>query len=105
MINDIPQFCIETFVNKFKTYPSLCLVEPPYTPDNFIEKSMKRYYTIWEVKKVLGSGEVIYSDVLLEYDPTGILFYIKDNSTIFILSKNDKSNIVDFTIHNLKKNK
>jgi len=103
MINDIPQFCIETFVRKYKTYPSICLVEPPYKPEDFIEKAINKYHKLWEVKKVDSDGNITYNDILLEYDATGILFYIKHGNTIFILSGNDKSNIVDFTIHNLKK--
>lgn len=103
MIDNIPKNCVDIFVERFKIFPSICLVEPPYDPENFIEKALTKYHKLWEVKKINSEGILTYCDILLEYDPTGIMFYIKDNDIIFILSKNDKSNIVDFTIHNLKK--
>ena len=103
MINQIPTHCIETFVRKFKNYPSICFIEPPYRPENFINQSIKKYHKLWEVKKVNSEGNVTYIDLLLEYDATGILFYIKEETSIFILSGIDKSDIVNFTIHNLKK--
>ncbi len=105
MRNEIPLHCIDSFMKKFGSYPSICSVEPPYTPEDFIVKTIHKYHKLWEVKTVNEDGNITYLDVLLEYDPTGILLYIKDNSHIFILSGVDKSNIVDFTIHNLKKNK
>lgn len=105
MVENIPLHCIDVFVKKFGVYPSVCLVKPPYNPENFIDKSIEKYYKLWETKTIESDGKISYSDILLEYDPTGILFYIKGGTDIFILSRIDKLNIVDFTIHNLKKRK
>jgi hypothetical protein len=105
IIDEIPQVCIDIFIKRFATYPSISIIEPPYRPVDFIEKSIKKYLNLWVVKKVDSEGGVTYNDVLLEYDSTGILFYIRNSDLIFILSRNDKSDIVDFTIHNLKKTK
>lgn len=103
MFNEIPRHCIETFIRRYNSYPSICLVEPPYNPEDFIQKSINKYHKLWDVKTVGEKGDITYVDVLLEFDSTGILLYIKDNSRIFILSGIDKANVVDFTIHNLKK--
>jgi hypothetical protein len=105
MIDEIPQICIEIFIKRFTRYPSITKVEPPYRPEDFVDKTIKKYNILWEVRNVDSEGSITYNDVLIEYDSTGILFYIKNGNLIFILYSNDKSNVVDFTIHNLKKNK
>lgn len=102
-MNIIPQHCIDTFIKRYNQYPSISIIEPPYNPDGFIDKALKKYHKIWYIKNIDENGNTIHKDVLLEFDPTGIFLYIKDEEIIFILSGIDKSNIVDFTIHNLKK--
>jgi hypothetical protein len=103
MVNNIPENCILTFSKKFNEFPSIYCIEPPYKVDNFVKDVITKRHKLWVTKKITPEGESFFSDVLLEYDPTGILFYIKDETTIFVLCVINKMDIVDFTIHKLKK--
>jgi hypothetical protein len=103
MTNQIPENCFDSFIKKFNEYPSIFIVEPPYRIDNFIKDALLKRHKLWVVNKIDSNGGSIMTDVLLEYDPTGILFYIKDELTIFMLCSVNKIDIVNFTISQLKK--
>ena len=63
MINEIPTHCLDTFVRKFNNYPSVCFIESPYNPEDFIKKTIAKYHKLWEVKKIDSKGNLKYIDL------------------------------------------
>jgi hypothetical protein len=101
-MKEIPQHCIDIFKEKFNTYPSTVEVHININNDNF-KKILNKSHLLWYEDYFNEFGEVIPKNKLYEYDSTGILIYIKEECNIFIMTKVDKKNIVDFTLQQLKK--
>jgi|LauGreDrversion4_2_1035121.scaffolds.fasta_scaffold83948_2 hypothetical protein len=99
----IPQHCLDIFINRFGSYPSITEVHPPFA--SAMEKRIfgDKYHTIWYDRIVDKDGIKTDRKIFKEFDSSGIFFYINDEDVIFILSVNGKKDIVDYTIHELKK--
>jgi hypothetical protein len=101
-MKEIPKHCIELFREKFNTYPSTVEVHISINNDNF-KKILNKSQLLWYEDIFNDNGEIKSKNKLFEYDSTGILIYIKEECNIFIMTKVDKKNIVDFTLQQLKK--
>ena len=98
----IPQHCIDLFKEKFNTYPSIVELVISIYDDNF-KKILNKSHLLWFEEVFDENGETKPKNNLYEYDSTGVLIYIKENCNIFIMTKVDKKNVVDFTLQQLKK--
>lgn len=101
-MNEIPQHCIDIFKEKFNIFPSIVDVHISTYNDNF-KKILNKSYLLWYEEVFKENGQIIFKNKLYEYDSTGILIYIKENCNIFILTKVDKKNVVDFILQQLNK--
>lgn len=98
----IPKHCINIFRERFNSYPSIVDVHISTYDDNF-KKILNKSHLLWYEDLFDDNGETKSKNKLYEYDSTGILIYIKEECNIFIMTKVDKKNIVDFTLQQLKK--
>ena len=101
-MREIPQNCIDIFKEKFGCYPSLVEYSPELEK-NEIDKLLSKSHLIWYQDCIDTKKETVPRHKLYEYDSTGILIYIKYVGKIFILTKVEKKNLVDFTIQTLNK--
>ena len=101
-MKEIPQNCIDTFVEKFGTYPSVIELSPLLSSEDvnsFLRKSHLLWYEDWmDIDYLVRPQHQLY-----EYDSTGILIYQRLNTNIFILTKADKKNAVDYLLLQLKR--
>jgi hypothetical protein len=101
-MTEIPQHCIDTFKERFKCYPSIIQLYPTMSnedTDKFLNKSL----LLWFDYFVNNEHDIVYKDRLYEYDATGILILRKSQTKIFILTRVDKQNVVDFLLLQLKR--
>jgi hypothetical protein len=68
-----------------------------------IDKLLIKSHLIWYQDYVDEKKDIIPRHKLYEYDSTGVFIYVKYVGKIFILTKVDKKNMVDFTIQQLKR--
>ena len=101
-MKEIPQNCIDIFNNKFGYYPSIIKVSLSIS-DNDIKKLLSKSHLLWYEDVLNEFGEIIPKNRLYEYDSTGILIYLKDDVNIFILTKVDKQNVVDYLLLQIKR--
>ena len=101
-MNEIPQHCIDLFKERFKSYPSVIEVQPTMDEDN-TDKLFGKTHLLWFDYFVNDEHKIVYKDRLYEYDSSGILILRKSHTKIFILTKVDKQNVVDFILLQLKR--
>jgi hypothetical protein len=101
-MNEIPQHCIDTFKERFKSHPSVIEVQPTMDEDN-TDKLFGKTHLLWFDYFVNDEHKIVYKDRLYEYDTAGVLILRKSKSKIFILTKVDKQNVVDFILLQLKR--
>ena len=101
-MKEIPQNCINIFKERFGVYPSIIEVIPNMTKEN-LDKFLSKSYLLWYEDIVNIDYEVKPQHKLYEYDSTGVLIYRKSELGIFILTKVDKKNVVDYTLLQLKR--
>ena len=101
-MKEIPQNCIDTFKERFGTYPSIVEVYSDRSNED-TDKLLSKSLLLWFDYFVNNEHETVYKDRLYEYDATGILILRKSRTKIFILTKVDKQNVVDFILLQLKR--
>lgn len=101
MEEKIPNHCIESFVKRFNVYPSIIELTIPLRDvknSGFLKKSE----TLWFSGKVNEKNEILAEKELIEYDSTGILFYMEGENKLFILTTIGRQDVSKFTVHKLK---
>ena len=101
-MKNIPQNCIDTFKERFGSYPSVIEISPSMTNDD-TDKFFGKAHLLWSNYFVNDEHKIVYNDRLYEYDSTGILILRKSETKIFILTKVDKQNVVDYILLQLKR--
>ena len=101
-MKEIPQNCIDAFKERFGTYPSVVEVYGEMSNEN-TDKLLSKSLLLWFDYFVNNEHETIYKDRLYEYDATGILILRKSKSKIFILTKVDKQNVVEYLLLQIKR--
>ena len=101
-MKEIPQHCIDFFKERFNSYPSIVEIGGNMSKED-INKLLNKSHLLWYEDFVNENYEVKPQHKLYEYDSTGVLIYLKSGTNIFILTKVDKKNMVDYTIQQLKK--
>ena len=101
-MKEIPQNCIDAFKERFGTYPSVVEVYGEMSNEN-TDKLLSKSLLLWFDYFVNNEHETIYEDRLYEYDATGILILRKSKSKIFILTKVDKQNVVEYLLLQIKR--
>lgn len=97
-INMIPQHCIDLFFKNFNCYPSIIEYNGVTNANKFLEK----YRLVW-FKNIIDNVGVKPLESFYEYDSTGIMVYLNQEGTIFILTTVDRKNVSEFLINSLKK--
>jgi hypothetical protein len=101
-MKEIPQHCIDTFKERFKCYPSIIEVSPTMNEEN-TDKLFGKSHLLWFDYFVNNENKIVYRDRLCEYDSSGVLILRKSNNEIFILTKVDKQNVVDYLLLQIKR--
>ena len=101
-MEEIPQNCIDIFKGRFNSYPSVVKVIPTMTKEE-TDKFLSKSYLLWYEDFVDIDYNIKPQHRLYEYDSTGVLVYLKSETNIFILTKVDKKNMVDYTLQQLKR--
>lgn len=101
-MKEIPQHCIDLFKERFGSYPSMIDYSPVLDKSD-VDRLLSKSHLIWYQDYVDNKKDIIPRHKLYEYDSTGIFIYVKYIGKIFILTKVDKKNVVDFTIQQLNK--
>ena len=101
-MTEIPQNCIDTFKERFKSYPSIIQLYPTLSNED-TDKLLNKSLLLWSNYFVNNEHDIVYKDRLYEYDVTGILILRKSETKIFILTKVDKQNVVDYLLLQLKR--
>lgn len=98
----IPEHCIEIFKKRHNQYPNLISVNQEYIKidlDKFLSKSTD----VWTNTRINAEGKKNVVERFTEYDSSGIMIYIKEGQSIFILTRGDRLNVAEYMISNLKK--
>ena len=98
----IDERIIRIFKERYKVEPSILYFENEKIDKEKIEKFLNKSYLIYVNKEVI-DHKIVEVDRLVEYDPSGILIYIKGGINIFIFTTVDRLNVAEFTLHNLIK--
>lgn len=101
MEDKIPSHCIDSFIKRFTVYPSIIEMMVPLR-DVINSGFLKKSQTLWFSGQLNEKGNVIPSKELIEYDSTGILFYMEGEDKLFILTTIDRQDVAKFTAHKLK---
>jgi hypothetical protein len=101
-MKNIPQNCIDTFKERFGSYPSVIEIFPSMTNDD-TDKFFGKSHLLWFNYFVNDEHKIVYNDRLYEYDATGILILRKSETKIFILTKVDKQNVVEYMLLQIKR--
>jgi hypothetical protein len=101
-MTEIPQNCIDTFKERFRSYPSIIEVYPSMSKED-ADKLFNKSLLLWFDSYLTNEHESLYNYRLYEYDVTGILILRKSDTKIFILTKVDKQNVVDYLLLQLKR--
>ena len=101
-MKEIPQNCIDTFKERFGSYPSIVGLYPSMSKED-TDKFLSKAHLLWYEDFVNVDYDIIPQHRLYEYDSTGVLIYRKSEQEIFMLTKVDKKNVVDFTLQQLKR--
>jgi hypothetical protein len=101
-MKEIPQHCIDIFKERFGCYPSIVDIYPNMEKE-VVDKLITKSHLLWYEDFITIDYDVKPQHSLYEYDSTGILIYRKTEGHIFILTKVDKKNVVDYTLQQLKR--
>ncbi len=101
-MKNIPQNCIDTFKERFGSYPSVVELHPELSLE-LLNKFLNKSHLLWYEEFMNSDDFIIPQHRLYEYDSTGILIYRSYETKIFILTKVDKKNVVDYTLQQLKR--
>lgn len=101
-MKEIPQHCIDTFKERFGVYPSIVELVPTMS-NNDTDKLLNKSLTLWFDYLINNEHKIVYKDRLYEYDATGILILLKSQTKIFILTRVDKQNVVDYLLLQIKR--
>jgi hypothetical protein len=100
----IPQHIIDLFSVNQNAYPCISYIK--IKDKSILTKLLSKSTTIWYMADE-NQGKQIMVEEYLVYDSTGIDVYHKLDENggheLFILSKIDKRDIVDFTLYTIKK--
>lgn len=99
----IPEHCTNIFKEKFGVFPSITKIEPPFNTKLHDRILSDKYHTIWYERFIDSESFIHDTNLLKEFDSSGILLYTNEEGYIFILSMTSKQDIVDYTIQQLKK--
>ena len=104
-MDNIPQHIIDLFRSNNSTlFPCISYIEIPHK--DILTKLFSKSEIIWYYSNENQSKKILIETYLV-YDKTGIDIYYKLNEKkiyqVFILSKIEKRDIVDFTLHYIKK--
>lgn len=99
----IDDHIIESFKERYVTYPSIYTIQ---LKDEVLLKFVKKYHYRWMMVDYIDQKEITQG--LVEYDVTGIDIYfnkttLENTYNVYFLFKIDKQDVVEFTIHQLKK--
>lgn len=101
-MKEIPQNCIDTFKERFRVHPSIVELTPTMSNED-TDKLLNKSLLLWFDYFVNDEHNIVYKDRLYEYDATGILILRKSQAKIFILTRVDKLNVVDYLLLQLKR--
>jgi hypothetical protein len=101
-MKEIPQHCIDTFKERFGVHPSIVELTPTMSSED-TDKILSTAHLLWFENSVNDEYKIVPMDRLYEYDSSGILILRKSHTKIFILTKVDKQNVVDFILLQLKR--
>lgn len=101
-MKEISQNCIDTFKERFGVHPSIVEITPTMSNED-TDKLLNKSLLLWFDYFVNNEHNIVYKDRLYEYDATGILILRKSQTRIFILTRVDKLNVVDYLLLQLKR--
>ena len=101
-MKEITQNCIDTFKERFGVHPSIIEVYPTLSNED-TDKLLNKSLLLWFDYFVNNEHNIVYKDRLYEYDATGILILRKSQTKIFILTRVDKQNVVEYLLLQLKR--
>lgn len=101
-MKEIPQHCIDTFKERFGVHPSIVKLTLTMSNED-TDKFLSKAHLLWFENFVNEEYKIVPTDRLYEYDVTGILILLKSYNKIFILTKVDKQNVVDYILLQLKR--
>ena len=101
-MKEITQNCIDTFKERFGVHPSIIEVYPTLSNED-TDKLLNKSLLLWFDYFVNNEHNIVYKDRLYEYDATGILILRKSKTKIFILTRVDKLNVVEYLLLQLKR--
>ncbi len=99
----IPENCIETFIKKFNHYPSIIEVDLSNVNNIKLDELINKYQLIWFNSKTNLSDKLKIDEMMVEYDPVGVLIYRKNNDSLFILTTIDRRNVSEYLINIIKR--
>ncbi len=102
MEHTIPKHCIDIFIEKFGSYPSIIEFNPNKTKES-IKKFLGKSELIWVNQFITGESKKETLEEFVLYDSTGIMIYINEELTLFILTTIDRYGVADYSIETLKK--
>lgn len=97
----IPKHCIDNFTNKFNSYPSIIEFNSQKSKE-LVDKFLSKSELVW-VNETIGDGENIVKEKFVLYDSSGIMIYIKEGGTLFILTTIDRYEVAKYSIGMLKR--
>ena len=101
-MKEIPQHCIDTFKERFGVHPSIVELTPTMSSED-TDKFLSKAHLLWFENFVNDEYKIVHMDRLYEYDSSGILILRKSQTKIFILTKVDKQNVVDYFLSQIKR--
>lgn len=97
----IPQFVLEDFKEVYNANASIFYLK---LSEDILKSLSKKSKTLW-LNADVNDGQIILEEYL-QYSEDGVrIFYIKedDSCNVYFLFNVDKREIVEFTIHNIKR--
>lgn len=98
----IPKNCIKTFKSRYTTYPSILEIFS-LTGSEKINQFFSKSTILWRKEWVDTLDTTKITDKLIDYDSSGIMVYIKNNTHIFILTTESRMDVARLTLSRLKK--
>jgi hypothetical protein len=93
------------FKEKYKLIPSTLYLKNEKIPKENLDNFLNKFYLVYTKKEVI-DNKIVEIERLVEYDPNGILIYVKNSVDIFIYTTSDRLNVAEFALYNLiKQNK
>jgi hypothetical protein len=102
MEHTIPKHCIDIFIEKFGSYPSIIEFNPNKTKES-VNKFVNKSEVIWSNEFIDGEGKKTMKEKFVLYDSTGIMIFINEELTLFILTTIDRYGVAEYSIETLKK--